>query len=287
LGSAKDKVNSIREIIKAGLKINAFKAIIPAGFRYLLLLFSQMKFKAGPVFLILLSLMILAGCSRKNITFDTDTPADYYPLQIGKYIIYRMDSLKYTNVGSEEVTISFLAKEVVEDSITDNLGRPGYRVVRYLSDTTGTQEWTPSIAYMVTPASGSIEVVENNLRFIKLVTPVQDYITWNGNAYIDTKSDNSPVPYMDGWNYTYANTGQPFDVLGGTVPQAVVVNEADETTSYQDQFIETTFSQEVYGKGIGPVYRKFLHSEYQAPNATYPAGATIGYGLTFNMVSHN
>lgn len=218
----------------------------------------------------------------------TDTPADYYPMHVGNYIIYRMDSLKFINVGSEDTVISYLAKEVVEDSISDNLGQPSYRVVRYLSDTTGSSGWTPSIAYMVTPFKGSVEVVENNLRIIKMVTPVQDWISWLGNIYLDTKSDTSAIAYMDGWNYTYANTGQPFDVLAGTIPVTVTVNEADAVTgSPNGSFTQTIFSQEVYGKNIGPIYKKFLYTAYQSPDVDYPSGVTIGYGLTFNMVSHN
>jgi hypothetical protein len=199
-----------------------------------------------------------------------------------------MDSLKYINVGSQDTLISYHAKEVVDDSITDNLGRLSYRVIRYLSDTTETSEWVPSIAYLVTPLKGSVEVVENNLRFIKLVTPVQDGISWLGNSYIDTRSDNSPVPYMDGWNYVYANTGLPFDVLAGTVPVTVTVNEANEISGLGDSsYTQTVYSAEVYGKNIGCIYKKFLYSVYQSPNVEYPSGATIGYGLTFNMVSHN
>jgi hypothetical protein len=236
-----------------------------------------------------LSLLIFIMCScNKNNPLVTDGPSDYYPMHIGNYIIYRMDSLKYINVGSRDTLISYHAKEVVEDSITDNLGRPSYRVVRYLSDTSETSEWVPSIAYMVTPLKGSVEVVENNLRFIKLVTPVQDGITWRGNAYIDTKSDNSPVSYMDGWNYIYANTGLPFDVFAGSIPVTVTVNEANEVSGLGDNsYTQTVYSAEVYGQHIGCIYKKFLYSVYQSPNVEYPAGATIGYGLTFNMVSHN
>lgn len=231
--------------------------------------------------------ILLFGCSKSN-PLQTDTPADYYPMHVGNYIIYRMDSLKFINVGSEDTLISYLAKDVVQDSITDNLGRPSYRVIRYLSDTTGTAEWVPSIAYMVTPLKGSVEVVENNLRFIKLISPVQDGISWLGNAYIDTKSDDSPVPYLDGWNYVYDSTGLPFSVLAGTIPQAVIVDEANDITGSSDgSYTQTIFSEEVYGKGIGPIYKKFLYSVYQSPNVEYPSGATIGYGLTFNMVSHN
>jgi hypothetical protein len=236
-----------------------------------------------------LSLLILVICScNKSNPLVTDSPADYYPMHVGNYIIYRMDSLKYINVGSQDTLISYHAKEVVDDSITDNLGRLSYRIIRYLSDTTETAAWTPSIAYMVTPLKGSVEVVENNLRFIKLVTPVQDGISWLGNAYIDTKSDDSPVPYMDGWNYTYANTGLPFDVLAGTIPTTVTVNEANEISGLGDNsYTQTIYSAEIYGKNIGCIYKKFLYSVYQSPNVEYPQGATIGYGLTFNMVSHN
>jgi hypothetical protein len=237
---------------------------------------------------ILSFLIIIIYSCNKNNPLITDTPADYYPMHVGNYIIYRMDSLKFVNVGSQDSVISYHAKEVVDDTITDNLGRLSYRVIRYLSDTNEIAEWTPSIAYMVTPLPGSVEVVENNLRFIKMITPVQDGITWLGNAYIDTKSDDSPVPYMDGWNYIYSSTGMPFNVLAGTVPMSVIVNEANNVSGLGDSsYTQTIFSEEVYGKNIGLIYKRFLYSVYQSPNVEYPAGATIGYGLTFNMVSHN
>jgi len=238
---------------------------------------------------ILLSFLVVAIFScNKNNPLVTDTPADYYPMHVGSYIIYRMDSLKFVNVGSQDSIISYHAKEVVDDSITDNLGRLSYRVIRYLSDTNEIAPWTPSIAYMVTPLPGSVEVVENNLRYIKMITPVQDGMTWLGNAYIDTKSDTSQVPYMDGWNYTYSNTGMPFTVFAGTIPVSVIVNEANSVTGLGDgSYTQTVISQEVYGKNIGLIYKNFLYSVYQSPNVEYPSGATIGYGLTFNMVSHN
>jgi hypothetical protein len=245
-----------------------------------------MKRRFRTVYLITFLGLLLFSCNKSN-PLVTDTPANYYPMKTGNYIIYRMDSLKFINVGSRDTTISYLAKEVVEDSISDNLGRPSFRVVRYLSDTNGLSEWTPSIAFMVTPLSGSVEVVENNLRIIKMVTPVQDNISWLGNSYLDTKNDSS-LTFMDGWNYTYINQGQPYDVLEGTIAQTVTVNEADETFSTPDgSYIQNVLSQEIYGKDIGPIYKKFLNTIYQSPNVQYPAGVTFGYGLTFNMVSHN
>ena len=249
-------------------------------------MFSTMNRSTGR-FLALLLVPFIFACNKSN-PLQADSPADYYPMHVGNYIIYRMDSVKYVNVGSTTVTISYLAKEVVEDSLTDNLGNPSYRVVRYLSDTTGTTEWVPSVAYMVTPSITSLQIVDNNQRYIKMVTPVQDGYSWHGNSYIDTKSDTSQLPYLDGWNYTYANTGMPFDVLEGTIPVTTTVNEADDVSGLSNgSYTQTIYSQAVYGKNIGLVYKRFLYSVYQSPNVEYPSGVTIGYGLTFNMVSHS
>ena len=116
-----------------------------------------MRFRFCSISIPALLILINFGCTKTN-PLVTDSPSDYYPMHVGNYIIYRMDSLKYVNVGSQDTLISYHAKEVVEDSITDNEGRPSFRVVRYLNDTTESSGWTPSIAYMVTPLKGSVEV---------------------------------------------------------------------------------------------------------------------------------
>src|SRR5882762_8404906 len=108
------------------------------------------------------------SCKKKD-TFQSDQLADYMQLQVGKYITYRLDSLKFINFG--DTLISYLAKDVIDDSITDASGRPSWRVIRYLSDTTGTAPWTPTEAYMITPTRETIEVVEDNLRYQKLKLP--------------------------------------------------------------------------------------------------------------------
>jgi hypothetical protein len=246
-----------------------------------------MKSVLKPVLLLLIPVFVLTAC-KKTITYQSAALTDYMPLQIGKYITYRMDSLKFILVGSKDTVISYLARDVVDDTITDNIGRPSWRIIRYLSDTTGTLPWVPTIAYMVTITNTDVEVVENNLRFIKLVLPFTDNVSWLGNAYIDTRSADSEVPYMDGWNYTYAKTGMPYQVLSGIIPQTVTVNQADQTIGSDTlSYSERDYSVEVYGKGIGLIYKNILHTEYQPPNASSPAGSTIGYGLTLNMIDHN
>ena len=225
---------------------------------------------------------------KKTDTYNSDQLTDYVQLQIGRYITYRMDSLQFINFNTEDTIISYLAKDVVTDSVVDNLGRPSWRVTRYLSDTTGTSPWVENESYLITATRESVEVVENNLRFLKLKLPIANGYTWKGNSFIETESLYSDYPYLDNWDYTYDSVGLPYSLPSGIVPVAFVVHQRDVEKGNDTSYIRTRdFSEEAYGKGIGLIYKNFLHTEYQPPNIGTPVATTTGYGLKLSMVDHN
>ncbi|PWT77194.1 MAG: hypothetical protein C5B59_04660 [Bacteroidetes bacterium] len=187
-----------------------------------------MKKRSLDTLLIVSLFSIFLGCKKTDI-YHSDALADYLQLQVGKYITYRLDSLVFINFGTGDTVISYLAKDVIDDSISDNLGRPSWRVIRYLSDTTGTLPWTPTETYMITATRQSVEVVENNLRFIKLELPIVNGFSWPGNSYIDVSSYLSPFTYLKGWNYTYDSVGMPYMVSGTMIPNSVIVHQRDST----------------------------------------------------------
>src|SRR5882672_9350714 len=102
--------------------------------------------------------LFLINACKKTDTYQSDQLTDYLQLQVGKYITYRMDSLQYINFGTEDTIVSYLAKDVIEDSVVDNLGRPSWLVIRYLSDTTGTSPWMPNESYLITATRETVEV---------------------------------------------------------------------------------------------------------------------------------
>jgi hypothetical protein len=249
-----------------------------------------MKKKIYTLTLLLLSGLFLIRCSDKKDSFMSDPLADYMSLAVGKYITYRLDSLKYVNFGQKDTTIKYQAKDVVDAAITDNLGRPAWRIIRYLNDTAALGTWMPDITYVITPTTSTLEVIENNLRFQKLKLPIMDEFSWKGNTYIDTYSGSSDVRYMDDWDYTYANVGQPFTPFTIPIAVTITVNQRDETLgtiNNLDAYSERNFSQEVYGKGIGLVYKNFLHWVFQPRTSTYPNGYYDGFGITLRMIDHN
>src|SRR5438045_8243892 len=97
-----------------------------------------------PIFILAFFAFNFLSCSKKNEEFQSAPLSDYYPLQVGKYITYRVDSTIFTNFGRATQLHSYQVKHSIEAQLTDNLGRPAYRVFRYVRDTAGTQPWTPN-----------------------------------------------------------------------------------------------------------------------------------------------
>lgn len=242
-------------------------------------------------FVTVLAIVVVSviSCNKKE-QFSSAQLTEFMNLEVGKFIRYRLDSTKFINFGQKDTVLKYQAKEVIDAAITDNLGRPGWRVIRYLSDTTGTSPWTPSATYMIIPSRESVEIVENNLRFQKLRLPVTEGFNWKGNTAIDTYSSNSEVRYLDDWDYTYEDVSNSFTVWNNkVVDNTITVNQRDEiigTPSDPSLFSERNFSKEVYGEGIGLIYRDFLHWEYQPTNGQNP-GYKIGYGIKMVMIDHN
>lgn len=226
---------------------------------------------------------------KKTEQFTSEPLEDYLQLSVGKYIIYRLDSMKFENLDT--IKSSYQVKDEIDGAIVDNLGRPSWRVVRYYRDVAGTQPWAEHITYMITPTKESVEVIENNFRYIKLKLPIKEGFNWKGNTYISLFSSDPDwdYRYLDGWDYMYENIGSPFTTAMGSIPNTITVNQRDEVLGHpQDPglYSERNFSVEVYAKGIGLIYKDFLHSQYQPLNGSTPA-YRLGYGIRLNMLSHN
>jgi len=235
------------------------------------------------------STILLQGCKKQNATLNLPQLADYYPMQSGKVLIYREDSTHLDVTAMVLLVNSYLIKDSIGTVFNDNTGRPSYPIYRFITDTLSSAPWQALYTYYVTATTNNVEVVDdNNLRFIKLVEPLTDSFTWNGNSHIDTKSATSPYQYMDGWNYIYRSVNMPFTVLEGNIDSTVTILQDDNTsppgpfdaTNYQQRI----YSLEVYGKGIGLIYKNFLYWTWQPqpPPAQYQ---TDSYGIVLNLIS--
>jgi hypothetical protein len=237
---------------------------------------------------IITTTVIFSACKKSTEDLKLVSVSDYYPLVVGKYITYNLDSNIFINFGTKDTTISYQVKHQVDALITDNLGRPAYRIIRYIRKTAA-NAWVPDNTFMAVPTEFSVEFIENNLRFIKLKAPVRNGFSWKGNSYIDFTTLNLDLRYLEDWDYTYDSLDVKTTLGALTVDSTLKVaqrNEVIGNPADPNSYSEINFGEEKYGKKIGLVYRKFLHVEYQPPRPGVGAYKQ-GYGIKLTMIDHN
>jgi hypothetical protein len=257
-------------------------------------------------FLTRLLLSFLVACTFFSCKKTTDTTdASLYdperlkevmPLQVGKYISYRLDSLVFVNFQRTPEIHSYKVKHVVDALVTDNLNRPSYRIYRYITSGPDTDDWQPNGSYFITPLSDRVEVIDDNLRVIKLFLPIKEGFEWKGNSYLPV-DPYGPYGFnfsndddMKNWKFYYDTPSPDFSYDGNNYTDVYTVEQqADSSnvpvTPLQQVYAYKTRSVEKYARNIGLVYKELALWEYQpssGPNPYY-----VGFGIKMWMIDHN
>lgn len=240
------------------------------------------------LFTVLIYVFIISSCTKTDVISSSVKAENYYPVSNGKVWIYRLDSTTIPAFGTSLITSSYHLKDSAGNSFMDNTGRESWIVYRFITDTLEQNPWQSLSSYYITPTNNDVEVIDdNNLRFIKLVTPVRQGYTWQGNTYIDTRSATTPYQYLDGWNYIYTNVDSPYTTLAGVMDSSVTVFQQDETSPegpFDPQFYQQRdYSVEVYANGVGLIYKNFLHWVWQ-PTPEPARYADGSYGIILNLI---
>lgn len=274
-----------------------YSSFIPVSYRYACTLGKPYLLMRAFSFRLLtilgLSLFVL-GCDTEKEDLQLEAAGDYVALQPGKYITYRLDSTVFVQQGRAQEIHSYQEKHQVDAEINDNLGRKSYRVFRYIRNLAGTSAWSPAGTYLVTPLQHSLEVIEDNMRIVKLFTPVKEGATWKGNRYLAQEPYASKFNFnnddnMAEWDFEITSVGETATFGTQQVENIVTLLQQDETindpTTTPDTYATRTLSVDKYARGLGLVYQEFIMWEYQ-PN---PGGTSyrVGFGVKRSMIDHN
>jgi hypothetical protein len=177
--------------------------------------------------------------------------------------------------------------------VTDNLGRASYRVFRFLRDTARMKPWASAGSYFITPLSSTVEVIEDNLRVVKLAAPLTVGHTWKGYRFLSsdpyqTKFSFSNDDDMNDWDFTIDARDETVSFYGKTYDSVLTVKSIDETLNVPitdlRSYATRTLYTEKYSKGIGLISQDFIMWEYQ-PGTT--SGFKTGFGVKRRIIDHN
>lgn len=230
------------------------------------------------------------SCLKEKSTLSFEDARDYFPLQPGKFIVYRVDSLVYLNLGTKKETKSAIVQEKVDSIGRDNMGRITFKIIQSTRNTADTNKWDFTGVYRVTPTNAGVEVVQQNQRYIRLISPIIKDYKWKGNAYINT-TGNSELSYLNNWEYSYEQIGTPQTINNKIYEDCVNVLQNNDTIGNpgnRNFFSGISYAREIYARNIGLIFREIHYELWQPPN-----GNNSGYfekssfGLKFTAIRHN
>lgn len=201
------------------------------------------------LFISISSCILFFSCAKKKIPVDESLLGlDYYPTNIGRYVIYDVDSVIYNSLTQDTVVTKYRIKEKITETFTDNEGNEALRLERFMKKYNPLKPydsiaWAMKEVWMVNANKKSVQVVEGNVRYTKLIFPIQQGASWNGNA------KNT----IGEWLYAYEYIDKQENIGSKQVDKVLNVKQKNYRTliSYQNY-------TEKYAKGIGLVYREII-----------------------------
>jgi hypothetical protein len=190
--------------------------------------------------LLIALVLTLHACSKNNSAeAQPDLGLAYFPLDSGWVKVYSVDSISFNDNTETIDTFHFMLKETFAGIISGqelNAHREVKREV--LKDSS--EIWEPRTSIFITQDKNTLQWVEENTRFVKLIFPIGTAQSWNGNAYNSLGRKN----YQ--WQNLYANFNN-----GDTLfSNCISVLEAQT-----NNLIEEILIRNVYAKNLGLIDR--------------------------------
>ena len=194
----------------------------------------------------------------------------YFPDQVGKYVIYDVDSFFYDGIiptynysnsfqTAKIDTFKFQVKEKIQSVYYDNQNRRTLRLERYR------KYYNSSIPYSALPwvltdiwaenkTPTTMEKVEENVRYVRLIFPTKIDKFWNANIQNTAGERKFSYQFIDQSRTIGSNH---FDSVLQTIYDGGAILTQKE------------YQTEKYARNIGLVYRQFIDIESQ-PGSCIP-----------------
>ena len=223
--------------------------------------------------LLLFGLLLFVAFACKKKTEDLpDVGYAYAPQNIGKYVIYDADSTIYDDFKNDTTYYKYRIKEKLEEVFTDNQGRKAIKLVRYIkkyndSVSYGNIPWTVKDVWNYTKTATTLEVVEEDIRFTKLIFPVKEESTWNANNTLGE------------WEYKYSYTDRAETINGTHFDNVLMVIQKSD----KGNAIHREYYVEKYAKGVGLIYREIKDLRSSVVIAGVPVEQRITSGVIYKL----
>jgi hypothetical protein len=173
-------------------------------------------------YLFVASVLGLASCRQVELQPDAaNLGYEYFPLQTGLFWIYKVDTVEYSFSG-DTTRGTFFRKVTVSDSFANPAGQMRF-VFKIEKSFDTLRGYLPDSTFLAYSNENQAFLVENNRPLVKLIFPVKENLTWNGDAY-------HPNKLGDGEVYQIKSLGKVREIVPGLeLPTLTVVHNMDSS----------------------------------------------------------
>ena len=223
------------------------------------------------------------SCNKSTLSTD-DITRNYFPLKLGKYVRYAVDSVYYFGKAGTRYEVKSEMKYVITDTYTVN------RKLSYIMDVYSRPydggDWIGTSVILITPTATGLLYTQDRTQYLKMTFPISNGVTWKGNMYAEVQ--DSMFSYLKDWNYTYQS--YPLNYFNGLVQfdKTVTINECNQDINYQavdsNQAGFHTYAKEVYAYGVGMIYKEWTHYTFHMFDTSQNRN---GYSVIMRAIDYN
>ena len=193
------------------------------------------------------SIILFFGCKKSN-TESVNYYYSYFPLEVDAWIEYDVFDIIHSQLGSDPAV--YQLKEITTEEFLDNEGRLTYRVERYWRDDSNAN-WSIKDVWYSNKTTTTAEKVEENVRFTKLIFPINTAKYWDGNAFNN----------LEEWEYYYDSLHKPKLINNLSFDSTITVIQRDN-----QNVVEYEKVKEIFAVDIGMVYKSHIDLDINLSN---------------------
>jgi len=216
------------------------------------------------ILILLSATFLVCSCAESVIEVEFSDDQSFFPLAVGQYRIFEVEEITFNLQGGD--TSEFLLRETLIDSFPNAENGFTYLLQR---EKMIDNQWVIDSVWTTRRNEQRAVVTENNQSFVKLLFPVSDNLTWDGNILngrIEETYEMLVVGNTTIGNNSFSNV---IKVVHSDVPQNIV---------NQDERFE------LYADGIGLILKDYITLGFCTSNCEDIGVGAIESGRILNQV---
>lgn len=186
---------------------------------------------------IILFLIIISSCKPINY-IDEDYHSKYFPIELNQEKEFLVTNINHSSFGKD--TVTYYLKEVISEKFLNLEGDSAYRIERFWK-TDSMDNYEIKDIWVANKSLNFAQLVEENIRFTKLIFPFDVDVVWDGNAFNNQQSQE----------YRIESINIPYNVNSLSFDSSITVIQ-----NYKSNLLEYENSKEIYVIGVGLVYKE-------------------------------